>query len=138
MKNSFYLFAIVLFVLGLGIGYAAAGNRPSSPEITAIESSPRSSAHTMPDGTIMSGDGMTMESMMADMNAELAKKQGADLELSFINEMIVHHQGAIDMAQILLNGTERPELIKLSEDIITAQTNEIEMMNTWKREWFGR
>jgi uncharacterized protein (DUF305 family) len=42
------------------------------------------------------------------------------------------------MSQALLNGTKRPELIKLGNDIITAQTGEIQMMKEWRKVWFNQ
>jgi uncharacterized protein (DUF305 family) len=52
--------------------------------------------------------------------------------------MIIHHEGAVEMAEILLEKTKRPELIKLANDIISAQNTEIEMMQNWNKEWFNR
>ena len=51
--------------------------------------------------------------------------------------MIVHHEGAVDMAEMLLQKTKRPELVKLGNDIINAQTSEIEMMKEWRQVWFN-
>jgi len=50
--------------------------------------------------------------------------------------MVIHHQGAIDMANQVLKTSKRPELIQLANDIITAQTKEIDMMQAWKKTWF--
>ena len=78
-----------------------------------------------------------MEHMMDDMNAGLVGKTGDDFDKAFIDEMIVHHQGAIDMAEMVITTSMRPELVKLANDIIVAQTNEIEMMSKWRAEWFA-
>jgi uncharacterized protein (DUF305 family) len=58
-------------------------------------------------------------------------------DLRFIDAMIPHHQGAIDMAEDLKKNTQRPELLRLAEDIIKAQTGEIEQMRAWRTEWSG-
>jgi hypothetical protein len=58
-------------------------------------------------------------------------------DLRFIDAMIPHHQGAIDMAEDLKKNTQRPELLKLADDIIQAQTGEIEQMRAWRAEWSG-
>jgi uncharacterized protein (DUF305 family) len=63
-------------------------------------------------------------------------KTGDTLDKAFLDEMIVHHEGAIEMATILLAGTKRPELIKLGNDIIVAQTREVQMMKEWRSQWF--
>ena len=77
-----------------------------------------------------------MHGAMGGMMNGLAGKTGAELEKAFLQEMIVHHEGAVEMAQTLLKGTQRPELVKLGTDIITAQTGEIQMMQDWLKSWF--
>ncbi|MCC6457964.1 MAG: DUF305 domain-containing protein [Caldilineaceae bacterium] len=54
----------------------------------------------------------------------------------FIDSMIEHHQGAIDMAEMVLEQAEREELRTLAEAIIAAQSAEIEEMHTWREAWF--
>ena len=48
--------------------------------------------------------------------------------------MIPHHQGAVDMAEYLVNA-KHPELRKMGGDIIVAQTKEIEQMKQWLKDW---
>lgn len=79
-----------------------------------------------------------MHGAMGDMMMGLDGKTGNALDKAFLDEMIVHHQGAVEMAETLLKGTKRPELIKLGNDIITAQTGEIKMMQDWRTQWFGK
>lgn len=57
-------------------------------------------------------------------------------EEQFIFEMIPHHQEAVDTAMIVFEKTENAELKKLAENIINAQTREIEMMDGWKSNWY--
>jgi uncharacterized protein (DUF305 family) len=89
--------------------------------------------HQMPDGSIMSNDGNSMASMMHDMNKALEGKTGDAFDQAFLSEMIVHHQGAVSMAQQVLKVSKKPELLKLADDIITAQNKEIEMMRGWQK-----
>jgi uncharacterized protein (DUF305 family) len=91
--------------------------------------------HMMPDGSVMGND-RDMNSMMMDMTSRMKGKTGDELDRVFLEDMIVHHQGAIDMAKELQKGTKRPELQKMAEDIIRVQSGEIEMMREWLREWF--
>lgn len=78
-----------------------------------------------------------MHGAMNGMMQGLEGKKGDALDQAFLDEMIVHHEGALDMAQALLAGTERPELIELGNAIIATQTREIQQMKLWRDEWFG-
>jgi uncharacterized protein (DUF305 family) len=75
-----------------------------------------------------------MSMSMDDMRLMLEGKTGDDLDRAFLEAMIPHHQGAIEMARYI-SGAKHPELKKLGEDIITAQTKEIEQMKAWMQEW---
>lgn len=79
---------------------------------------------------------MSMDNMMMDMNAGLQGLKGDDLDKEFLKEMIVHHQGAIEMAKTLKAGTKRPELLKMADDIINVQSKEVSMMQGWLDTWF--
>jgi uncharacterized protein (DUF305 family) len=90
----------------------------------------------MRSGDMMGSGDTTMNTMMMNMTASMKGKTGDALDKVFLEEMIVHHQGAVDMAMELQKGTKRPELQKMAQDIITAQSIEITMMKQWLKEWF--
>lgn len=52
-------------------------------------------------------------------------------DIDFIRGMIAHHQGAIDMARVVLDHGTDPEVKKLAEAIIAAQEGEIKWMTDW-------
>src|SRR3972149_5668890 len=54
-----------------------------------------------------------------------------DIDRHFIEQMIPHHQMAIMMSAMLLRGTEREEMKTLAEEIIDAQSEEIDKMRSW-------
>ena len=80
--------------------------------------------------------GMNMGMGMNQMSSLLATLRGEEFDKTFINLMIDHHQGAIDMAELVLTKSERPELKNLANDIISAQAKEIEMMKGWLESWY--
>ena len=49
----------------------------------------------------------------------------------FLNQMVPHHQGAIDMAEALLVYGKDPELRQLAKTIVAEQQNEIQLMRLW-------
>ncbi len=96
-----------------------------------------SGMHQMPDASMMDNDSaMGMRDMMMDMTSRMDGKSGAELEKVFLEDMIVHHEGAIQMAQKLKQGTTRTELTEMADDIISTQTKEVETMKRWLGEWF--
>lgn len=77
-----------------------------------------------------------MHGAMDGMMQGLSNKTGDELDKAFLDAMIVHHQGAIEMSKVLVANTKHPEMQKLGNDIIEAQTKEIQMMQTWRTSWF--
>ena len=100
---------------------------------------PQTGIITMMSGAMMGGSsGTTQERMvnmsMVNMSQMLEGKTGDDLNRSFLEAMIPHHQAAVDMAKYLA-ASNKPELVKLGADIIAAQTKEIEQMKAWQKAW---
>lgn len=65
----------------------------------------------------------------------LRSKTGDDFDKAFMEEMVVHHQSAIDMAKLAETNAKHDEIKSLSKDILTAQSGEIDMMQTWQGDW---
>lgn len=95
-------------------------------------------AHLMADGQMMRNDDhMSMADMMAGMNENLRAKNGNEFDKAFLEEMIVHHQGAVEMAMLARTNAAHQEIKDLAEAIIAAQNKEIADMEAWQRQWFG-
>ncbi|GHC74811.1 lipoprotein [Nocardiopsis terrae] len=78
------------------------------------------------DGTDHSGmAGMLSEEQMS----ELETAEGEDFDTLFLEYMVLHHEGAVDMARTELDEGVDPEALELAEEIIAAQESEIELMN---------
>lgn len=72
------------------------------------------------------------------MNSQASTKSlsaAADFDKAFLEEMIPHHQMAVMMANMLDIATNRPEMKKLASDITSAQTKEINDMESWQQQW---
>ena len=61
----------------------------------------------------------------------------APYDLQFIDTMIAHHQGAVEMAQAAMRKTQNAELKKFSQKIIDDQQKEIAQMKEWREKWFA-
>ena len=61
--------------------------------------------------------------------------KGEDYDKMFIANMIAHHQGAVDMANLALTSAKHQELKDMANTIITAQTKEISDMQSWQTAW---
>ncbi|MCH1882856.1 DUF305 domain-containing protein [Agrococcus sp. ARC_14] len=68
--------------------------------------------------------GMMSEAAMA----ALEEAQGTEAAQLYLEQMITHHQGAVEMAQEQLDSGENPEALQLAQQIIDAQEAEIAQM----------
>jgi uncharacterized protein (DUF305 family) len=75
------------------------------------------------------------ESMM--MSGDLGAVDD-QFDLRFINMMIPHHQGAVEMANQALERSDRPEIKTLAQEIVASQQQEIDEMTQWRKEWYGQ
>ncbi len=125
-KSSILVMAVILLV-GVSAGFYW-GNAQSQSSL---------GVHTMPDGTVMSNQAMDMSQMMADMNRALMGKTGDAFDKAFLSEMIVHHEGAVEMAKLAEQNAKHQEIKDLSSAIISAQNKEISDMKSWLKLWYN-
>lgn len=70
------------------------------------------------------GDGMMSEEDLAALEAA----DGPEASRLFLEQMIIHHEGAVDMAQTQVDDGSNPDAVQLAQTIIEAQTTEIQEM----------
>jgi uncharacterized protein (DUF305 family) len=76
----------------------------------------------------MDSDGMARQMVM---------QNGKYSDKAFINAMVPHHQGAIEMARVALENAEHEEIQEVSRNIVSTQQSEIEELKSIKQEEFG-
>ncbi len=82
-------------------------------------------------GMMKSGMGMSMNGM----TMMLQGKTGDDFDAAFLQMMIPHHQGAINMAELVEKNAKHTEIKAMAKDIISAQQKEIDQMQQWQTTW---
>lgn len=129
-KNTWLL--VLLLIIGLGVGYGVGTSR-NAPQVVST------GYHMMADGTMMGNrtNTLSMTDMMSSMNAGLAGKTGDEFDKVFLSEMILHHQGAVQMAQSALQNAKHQEIKDLATGIISAQNKEIGDMQSWQKTWYN-
>ena len=87
--------------------------------------------------TITDNQGMmnNEDMAMSGMTNILSSKTGDEFDKAFMEQMIIHHQGAIDMAKLAQVNAKHDEIKNLANDILSTQSKEIDMMQTWQGQW---
>lgn len=68
---------------------------------------------------------------------QMVMENGKYSDERFIDAMVPHHQGAVEMAQVALENAEHQDIRSLAEDIVFAQEAEIEQLKHIKQREFG-
>lgn len=113
--------SIIAFIL---LGLLAVCERPPSPNMDH-------SAHDHSNANV-NEKAMDHSRMGSSPGAANAPQ-----ELQFIDTMIAHHEGAIEMALLVNNRSRRPEMQELAKGILEAQRGEVDKMREWRMKWFG-
>jgi len=98
------------------------------------------SSHQNMSGTLVHGDAGSTVAHMKQMNDEMAAElriAGPKHDEDFLNLMLEHHRGAVLMAEVALMESQRPEIRRISAEIISAQKKEIAQLEDWRQQWYG-
>lgn len=108
--------------LRLGLAAAAALALPARAQEHDHGASAGAAAGTSTEGYLAAA-----ERMHVAMDIDYT----GNADIDFARGMIGHHQGAIDMARVMLEHGEDPELLMLAREVITAQEREIAFLESW-------
>lgn len=84
---------------------------------------------------MMDHSAMGMQDTNAGMMNALKDKTGDAFDKAFMEQMIMHHQAAIDMAASGKANAQHQEVREVTAAIISAQTKEIKQMKQWQKDW---
>ena len=103
-----------------------AGQEPSMAWMTQPAPEGSSTGHASMGG---SADPMAMPGLATpEQMAQLEAATGVEAERIFLELMMAHHRGAVDMANAVLPRTSNPAVAELAESIIESQTAEMQVM----------
>jgi uncharacterized protein (DUF305 family) len=122
--------AWLLALLLVACGDASDGQQGSGP------SSEQESAESTSDGMAGMDHDQRDHGSMGMGSGEMVMKNGQYSDERFIDAMVPHHQGAIEMAQVASEKSEDPRIKELAGNIIVAQKQELEQMKQWRKEWY--
>ncbi|MFZ2545206.1 MAG: DUF305 domain-containing protein [Candidatus Saccharimonadales bacterium] len=130
MKKESILFGIIGLLIGVIVTGFAAGQVVNNDNTGMMR---MMGINTSKNKQSVATDHSTMS--MADMNNQLKDLSGDEFDKAFIEMMIDHHEGAVDMAKLIPSRAKHDEIKTLGEAIITAQTKEIADMKQWQEDW---
>jgi uncharacterized protein (DUF305 family) len=114
---------------------AAKIKKAQGPEITTMSGWLKTWGEKVPAGDMPGMEGMdhsghNMSGMMSDQDMnKLTKLSGAAFDTAFLQMMVDHHQGAVDMARTEQSKGAYGPAETLAKSIVTSQSAEITQMN---------
>ncbi len=131
-----WLLAMLVAVAYILAACGVAGGGPQDGESgSEQESSEKTGRMAGMDHSQMDHGPMGMGS--GGMAQQMVMENGKYSDERFIDAMVPHHQGAIEMANVALKNAEHKEITELSRDIVSTQQAEIVELKAIKKEEYG-
>ncbi|HEU0288576.1 MAG TPA: DUF305 domain-containing protein [Nocardioidaceae bacterium] len=112
--------ATFVVMLGLATTIAACSSDDEKPENPRVVQ--------------LGGPGETGEELSDEEIAELGDAQYTDADVAFVQNMIPHHEQALEMVALIDKRTDNPDLPKLAERMRVSQLAEIDQLQNWLAE----
>ena len=75
--------------------------------------------------------GETSKTLSASEASEIAKASYTNADVAFMQGMIVHHQQAVEMSELVASRTNNEDVVTIAGRILSSQADEITFMNEW-------
>jgi uncharacterized protein (DUF305 family) len=75
--------------------------------------------------------GQSARQISREESLELGQSRYIAADVRFMQHMIVHHNQAVEMGDLVAGRTEHPGVIAMAERIALTQASEMDMMRTW-------
>jgi uncharacterized protein (DUF305 family) len=126
------LAVVTLIVAGIGFTSVAvqAGSRMAGGAADG------SGMGSMMRGGMMGGDGMGSMMGGGNMQPMGSFDEEKPFDLQFIDQMIMHHEGAIMSSGHMISDSKRPELRELADSIKKSQSEQIDLMQAMRKDWY--
>jgi uncharacterized protein (DUF305 family) len=141
-KRSRFLIAGLATAALLTAGGVAYAHGDGQQEAAGAATNGNDTGSMMSGGDMgsMMGNGSGMGSMMAGQGGGQMMgsfDEDKPFDLQFIDQMTMHHEGAIMSSEHMISDSERPELRQLAESIQKSQSEQIKQMQGFRNEWYA-
>ena len=131
VKTTMRRLGLVGFLVAVALALAACGGNAGGGQGGGGQGGMEGMDHSgMDHGEGGMGGEQMARKMLEDENGDYSDKR-------FIDMMVPHHEGAVEMAEVALENSDRPEILDLSRDIVRTQNAEIGELRNIKQEEFG-
>ena len=128
---------LVVLLLAVALVLASCQGPGGNAQESAESSGEKESMDQMHHAGMTDMSGMSGTEASKGMASQMVAPNGEYSDRHFIDAMVPHHQGAIDMANVALLNAEHRELRELAQNIITDQQAEIDQLKAIKQREFG-